>query len=474
MTALQKIFGVFLRIGRDRAHRSGSEDARSRPLFVFFLLFFLHGYAFAESLYTVSCGESVCASKAYTSKDEACSSALANIKTIAPYNSPGSYWLSATVVVSSSGSACVVSIPHNPDRGWVINTSSGCATGKHWDSSSQTCKDDKPTPVNCPSGQDGSSGKCVPTGNDGKTPNPGDKARPISIPVGTTDPSGNFKPYPDGPLGDPSSGGGSAFGRKYNCDGWQCSVIQSDTVPNSCVYKSDGVTYCNYVPEYTGNPAVPSDTNAPSPQTGDTNDKLPSAGCPAGYTLNSSTGLCTSGGTSGTPSTSGQPGSSGDDGSAACPTGYTRGADGRCTGTGNNPGSTGACPSGYTQDASGYCVSTGQIGNNGKPDGGGTGHCGGTNEPPCEVDWGEFKPHDPDAISDGDGIRGLMKSPVDDLLNWTPQTSGGECPTPSFSMFGRSFTISSHCELMDGLRGVIESVSLFIWAISALFIVLSA
>lgn len=59
-------------------------------------------------------------------------------------------------------------------------------------------------------------------------------------------------------------------------------------------------------------------------------------------------------------------------------------------------------------------------------------------------------------------------------LSFTPSLSGGMCPKPEFSAFGRSFTFDSVCNITDENRDMISLALLSAYSVLALFIVLKA
>lgn len=73
------------------------------------------------------------------------------------------------------------------------------------------------------------------------------------------------------------------------------------------------------------------------------------------------------------------------------------------------------------------------------------------------------------------------KQIMDPLLDLMPELADyeapahvGQCPTGSFSFAGQSFSISSHCTLLESNRALIESFMLLVWALGSVFIVLRA
>jgi len=61
-----------------------------------------------------------------------------------------------------------------------------------------------------------------------------------------------------------------------------------------------------------------------------------------------------------------------------------------------------------------------------------------------------------------------------DLKAWALPAHSAVCPQPSFEMFGKTYTISSHCDLAEQNRTAITAVFTAAFALAALFIVLAA
>jgi hypothetical protein len=60
------------------------------------------------------------------------------------------------------------------------------------------------------------------------------------------------------------------------------------------------------------------------------------------------------------------------------------------------------------------------------------------------------------------------------LKNFTPTTSTGTCPTPSFQLFGTTHTLTAHCTLIQNNKSIMQAAMGFAWAVMAMFILLSA
>lgn len=71
-------------------------------------------------------------------------------------------------------------------------------------------------------------------------------------------------------------------------------------------------------------------------------------------------------------------------------------------------------------------------------------------------------------------IIGPITSLMPDLRNINVADQAGTCPQPSFTVFNRAYTVSSHCDLINNNRAVIEAAMMAVWTILAMFIVLRA
>ncbi len=103
--------------------------------------------------------------------------------------------------------------------------------------------------------------------------------------------------------------------------------------------------------------------------------------------------------------------------------------------------------------------------------------CGAAGQPPCEVDWGSASPPPPPTFTPptwasaiGDNIFNNFNS----LTSWQPPSHSGACPQPSFSVFGQSYTISTHCTLIEQNRSAIFTAFHIAWILTGLFILLTA
>ncbi|MFZ6864693.1 hypothetical protein ACO0K7_18880 [Undibacterium sp. Ji67W] len=61
-----------------------------------------------------------------------------------------------------------------------------------------------------------------------------------------------------------------------------------------------------------------------------------------------------------------------------------------------------------------------------------------------------------------------------ELKNYQTPQHISECPKPQFSVFGKSFTMDSHCNLVEQNRLAIASVMAVVWVLVGIFILLSA
>jgi hypothetical protein len=79
-----------------------------------------------------------------------------------------------------------------------------------------------------------------------------------------------------------------------------------------------------------------------------------------------------------------------------------------------------------------------------------------------------------DATPTAQQILGPLLNLMPDLRNFTVPAHSATCPKPSFVAFDRTYTVQSHCDLIENLRAVIEAAMLLVWSIAAVFIVLRA
>ncbi|PKU23196.1 hypothetical protein CWS72_17330 [Telmatospirillum siberiense] len=71
-------------------------------------------------------------------------------------------------------------------------------------------------------------------------------------------------------------------------------------------------------------------------------------------------------------------------------------------------------------------------------------------------------------------ILGPILSLFSDVRAFQVPGHQGVCPAPSFSAFGRSFTINAHCTLIEQQRSVIAGLMAVVWMLIGLMIVLKA
>jgi len=112
----------------------------------------------------------------------------------------------------------------------------------------------------------------------------------------------------------------------------------------------------------------------------------------------------------------------------------------------------------------------------GSGSGTGTGSCGGAGQSPCEIKWGgnSTAPGDPTARTGTQIGAAIKTSYFDGVLGWTVPSHTGECPQPSFEIFGETYTMQSHCTLFEANRAAIGAAFQVLFALMALFIVLGA
>jgi len=61
-----------------------------------------------------------------------------------------------------------------------------------------------------------------------------------------------------------------------------------------------------------------------------------------------------------------------------------------------------------------------------------------------------------------------------DLKSFTVPSHSSSCPTATFSAFNRSYTVDSHCSLIESNRTLIEAAMLLLWSIASVLVVLRA
>lgn len=83
-------------------------------------------------------------------------------------------------------------------------------------------------------------------------------------------------------------------------------------------------------------------------------------------------------------------------------------------------------------------------------------------------------PADPVVKADSDITGTLLDSNLNPLKGWAMPARSVSCPTATFSVWGRSFTIDAHCTLWAAVASGVQAVSLVSWALLAMFIVLGA
>lgn len=60
------------------------------------------------------------------------------------------------------------------------------------------------------------------------------------------------------------------------------------------------------------------------------------------------------------------------------------------------------------------------------------------------------------------------------LTNWQMPSHQSQCPTPSFTLWGRAYSITSHCDLVTNNFGALSVVMQAVWSVLALFLVFKA
>ncbi|HVW49896.1 MAG TPA: hypothetical protein VHC91_05750 [Trinickia sp.] len=105
--------------------------------------------------------------------------------------------------------------------------------------------------------------------------------------------------------------------------------------------------------------------------------------------------------------------------------------------------------------------------------------CGLPGQPKCEIDWGSDVPPAPSAPSEqtptGDQIIQPLINLYYSLINGIQVPAHpSECPKATFNFLNNSYTISSHCDLLEELRGTVQSIMPFFYYGTAFIIVLAA
>lgn len=67
-------------------------------------------------------------------------------------------------------------------------------------------------------------------------------------------------------------------------------------------------------------------------------------------------------------------------------------------------------------------------------------------------------------------ILGLMP----DLKAFTVPGHTAECPRPTFAVWSKSYTVESHCDLLEANRSILEAAMLLVWTLASIVIVLRA
>lgn len=350
------------------------------------------------------------------------------------------------------------------------------------------------TPPTCASGDtvDATTNLCK---GPGTAPTAGNYAPVASLNVAALDAAGN-PTY--NPVGSALIAGNTL---SLNCGGWECTVSKAEIAASPACFGPDGGTaYCDFTPKYTGNLATISEIVAQAPG-GSNGPIVQQNGCPAGYVLNASTGVCTAGVQPATASTATSAGTDGSPGVGVCPTGFTPNGAGVCSGPAGSGFLGATCPAGYTL-AGGVCTGTstpggagntatcggagqepcstkiaGQCGGAGQPACSVGGQCGGAGQPACEIDWGSGQisgdPSDA-SLTSGNLKDFLLSGLFGDLLAYTPSVYSGVCPTSSWYMFGRTYTFDGHCSFVENFRDQLTEIMGVVWALAGFFLILGA
>ena len=68
----------------------------------------------------------------------------------------------------------------------------------------------------------------------------------------------------------------------------------------------------------------------------------------------------------------------------------------------------------------------------------------------------------------------FFKTTFDALKGWHLPSHSSQCPTGNLSLFGQTYSIDSHCTLINGNWGALQAAMGVVWSLMALFIVLRA
>ncbi|KVE70721.1 hypothetical protein [Burkholderia vietnamiensis] len=139
----------------------------------------------------------------------------------------------------------------------------------------------------------------------------------------------------------------------------------------------------------------------------------------------------------------------------------------------NTPGSSDPTP--------GVNPGTGSGTGSGTGTGTGTGssgsQCGAPGQPPCEVDFGA-NPNTPQPSLENTPTIQMILGPIFNMLpgfnSFQVPAHTGVCPTATFAMFGRSYTMDQHCTLFEQNRTAINAMFAMVFVLASVFIVLSA
>ncbi len=85
-----------------------------------------------------------------------------------------------------------------------------------------------------------------------------------------------------------------------------------------------------------------------------------------------------------------------------------------------------------------------------------------------------MQPSDPTPRSQGDVEGIFFPGTFDPLKSWSMPARSVACPTWSFTIWSHSYTLDSHCSLIENQRAVVSTICLLVYALIALFIVLGA
>ncbi|TCK37162.1 hypothetical protein B0G84_6217 [Paraburkholderia sp. BL8N3] len=106
-----------------------------------------------------------------------------------------------------------------------------------------------------------------------------------------------------------------------------------------------------------------------------------------------------------------------------------------------------------------------------------TGSCGGPGQSPCEIDWGSNPNNQQPSLEATPTIQAIL-DPVFGMLSgfksFQVPAHVAVCPMPSFAVFGQTYVLRSHCDLIEEHRAVITAAFSLMFLIGSVLVVLMA